>query len=446
VRLGFLSLALLVSAGCGSVYDAAGLRALGPPADAANGAGTPDSAGGATPAPVGATPDPGGGTTGGTTGGGGGLTCAAGTVACGTACVVEDAQHCGASCVECPAPFAGTTPTCDAGTCGHACAPGRLSCAGGCCQPARVTAGASHTCAIARPAGAATFAAGELLCWGANDAGQLGTADGAQRAVPKAAGISDAAEIAAGGAHTCVLHAGGAVDCFGDLAAPAGITAVRIATGAGHACALSVAGAVACWTASGPSAALAPSVPGASLLAAGNGFTCAASAGAAGQVQCVGTLTTSFSLAATALVAGDRHACAATSGGPVCWGANEAGQLGTGASGTGSTTPVSASRLPSQATVLAAGGAFTCAGKPGDTSLKCGGADDLGQSGGMPGTAALPSALDVTVGGPLVALAAGVVHVCAIAGTELWCWGANDRGQSGRTPAASVLPGAIHGP
>jgi alpha-tubulin suppressor-like RCC1 family protein len=72
-----------------------------------------------------------------------------------------------------------------------------------------VVAGGAHTCAIA--------ADRRVLCWGANEHGQLGDGGTADRGTPVAvAGITDARALAAGGAHTCALRGDGTLSCWGD--------------------------------------------------------------------------------------------------------------------------------------------------------------------------------------------------------------------------------------
>ena len=242
-----------------------------------------------------------------------------------------------------------------------------------------VTAGNWHACALRRT--------GEISCWGANHDGQLGDGQGGatyDSLVPvKAAGISDAVAVSAGGEHTCALHATGEISCWGDnwegelgtgqagnefdSSVPVKVSgiddAVAVSSGHWHTCAAHEDGDVSCWgsgwygelgrqlTGPEPFSSLPLSVQGISnavSLAAGSGHTCALSE--AGRVSCWGSniygqlgsqpITSPFSITpvevqgiddATALATGSGHSCAVRqSGGVVCWGANYHGQLGHG--------------------------------------------------------------------------------------------------------------------
>ncbi|MGE0790521.1 MAG: hypothetical protein AB7S26_32890 [Sandaracinaceae bacterium] len=96
------------------------------------------------------------------------------------------------------------------GVCDHACA-GRDVCRDGLCDSERVvdvTAGEVHSCALR--------ATGEVLCWGVNDRGQLGTGDLLDRLVPApVVGPTDFVDIEAGGRFTCGIRAAGTVACWG---------------------------------------------------------------------------------------------------------------------------------------------------------------------------------------------------------------------------------------
>jgi cytochrome c peroxidase len=76
-----------------------------------------------------------------------------------------------------------------------------------------IATGEAHACAVANN--------GDVFCWGANVAGQLGNAAGAphQAAPIPVPGIADAIAVAAGSSHTCALHADGSVTCWGDNSA-----------------------------------------------------------------------------------------------------------------------------------------------------------------------------------------------------------------------------------
>jgi hypothetical protein len=123
---------------------------------------------------------------------------------------------------------------------------------------ARVAPGFEHVCAMRRD--------GHVLCWGSNAQGQLGVSEvGGTRTMPvEIPGIADATGLEVYGGNTCVLRATGGVVCWGAnddgqigdgtmtaRTAPtpvAGLTDARqIAVGSRHACALRATGEVVCW-------------------------------------------------------------------------------------------------------------------------------------------------------------------------------------------------------
>ncbi len=80
---------------------------------------------------------------------------------------------------------------------------------------AAMAAGVSHTCAV--------LASGEVRCWGANSAGQLGLGhtrtigdDELPRAAPVVSLLGPAISVAADFLHTCAVLADGGLQCWGD--------------------------------------------------------------------------------------------------------------------------------------------------------------------------------------------------------------------------------------
>jgi hypothetical protein len=124
----------------------------------------------------------------------------------------------------------------------------------------RITARNLHTCALR--------AAGTVHCWGLGDSGQLGDGkarptDGHSAQPVEVSGITGAADIAAGNAHTCALvrsrvlcWGGNGVGQLGDGTTTTRLAPVEvldledvleIAAGGGHQCALRANGDAFCW-------------------------------------------------------------------------------------------------------------------------------------------------------------------------------------------------------
>lgn len=116
-----------------------------------------------------------------------------------------------------------------------------------------IAAGTGHVCA--RTAG------GEVHCWGADSAGQLGPGAGPPPKRVSAGTTGRFAALASGGVQTCALVEPGMVYCWGrdrlasaDLPAPAeGVRrlavprATAVTVGGNHACAIATSGAAFCW-------------------------------------------------------------------------------------------------------------------------------------------------------------------------------------------------------
>lgn len=151
--------------------------------------------------------------------------------------------------------------------------------------------------------------------------------------------------------------------------------------------------------------------------------------------------TIALGAAAIDIAAGAQHACAVLRGGSVrCWGGGREGQLGRGDLETigDDELPTDVSKVDVGTAVvdIVAGGMHTCALLD-SGSVRCWGRAREGQLGrgnveaiGDDETPA--DAGDVLVGGPVVGLAAGSMHTCAVLGTgALRCWGSGEHGQLG---------------
>jgi alpha-tubulin suppressor-like RCC1 family protein len=212
----------------------------------------------------------------------------------------------------------------------------------------QIASGSDHICTRAR--------SGQVRCWGDDSVGQIGVGQAGAVScsainkcqpspkVVSALGTS-AIDVAAGQNHTCAFTSNGALDCWGSnndgeigpgggmcLAASCkigpsaltaiGTTAVAVAIGWYHLCALQGDGSVWCW--------------GQNVGQLGNGTVATASPYDVPTPAPVAALGTG----ARAITAGAQHTCAiAADGNAYCWGTNESGELGNGAT-DGATQPL----------------------------------------------------------------------------------------------------------
>ena len=340
-----------------------------------------------------------------------------------------------------------------------------------------------------------------VLCWGANESGQLGDGTELSKNTPVAvAGLeSEISAITAGGRHTCGLTVAGAVLCWGNNDAGqlgdgtetkkntpvevVGLTSgVRaITAGGAHTCALTTAGSVKCWGANdsgqlgnGTETNTSTAVDvlgltnGVVAIEAGGHHTCAVSS--SGVVKCwgdnedgqVGDGTTAdkntpvdvmgLTKGAHMIALGGYHTCAVTtSGGAMCWGDNSQGQLGNGAEAD-KTAPSAVAGLSRGISAISAGSGFvgeseafvsahTCAVTTAGGVLCWGNNDDgeLGAGGSVDQNTPVEVA-GLTAG--IRAIAAGGLHTCALTqeGTAK-CWGDNSHGQLGNgLTSDSLIP------
>ena len=237
---------------------------------------------------------------------------------------------------------------------------------------ARLALGAAHSCVIATDA--------TVRCWGENGAGQLGdgTTTDRRTAVP-VTGLTQVVAIAAGAAHTCALRAAGTVHCWGSSSND------QIGPGTG------------------------------------NRTTPLQVAGFAGII---------------AITAGERHTCSLDTAGVVrCWGDNAQGQLGRTGMGTAAVDL-------DDVIAIGAGAEHTCAidvhgdafcwGRNTESQLGAGD-DDIGLFEPLPVPVRFSgTTLPGVPGSGFVSIVGGVSHTCGIRSSgNVMCWGSSSFGQVG---------------
>lgn len=298
-----------------------------------------------------------------------------------------------------------------------------------------LAAGQQHNCAL--------LANGEVTCWGVGFNGTLGTGNTANLASPPPPvilpGGLTAAAVTAGYQHTCALLVDGEVTCWGQddrgqvgngpstgvvlspsatLALPGASKATAIDAGTSHTCALLTTGGVTCWgnddygqlgNGSGTGNVDSPPAP----VALPGGET------------------------ATAIAAGFYTTCALlTSGAISCWGRDYYGLLGNGAPTQDMVSPPTPILLPggATATAIATRNRHMCA-LLSTGALSCWGSDEYGQlgNGATTGDKDSPAPpLSLPGGETAVAIATGYYHTCAILASSLvTCWGEDRSGELG---------------
>jgi serine/threonine protein kinase/alpha-tubulin suppressor-like RCC1 family protein len=276
----------------------------------------------------------------------------------------------------------------------------------------RVATGGMHSCGL--------NSEGSVVCWGGNDAGQLGTGGGGSGAGALAlAGAVTAVE--AGAFHTCALNAEGTAFCWGEnregqlgdggagTREPAAVPNARfysLSLGTGHTCGVASDGGTYCW-----------------------GSNAYGQLGDGTRSSRASPRLISTSETLTVLAAGWNHSCGLTrQGEAACWGRNEGGQLGDGST-TDRTTPVRVSG-GSRFRSIAAGSAHTCALSTAGQAY-CWGQNADGRLGdGSTVQRRQPTPVRASVG--FVEISAGGRHTCALTSSgAAYCWGQNNYGQLG---------------
>jgi alpha-tubulin suppressor-like RCC1 family protein len=271
-----------------------------------------------------------------------------------------------------------------------------------------VTAGTAHTCAIA---------GGRLLCWGGND---RGARSGSGGSVLEPAAVDDSTEwvaVEAGNYFTAALRSDGALFTFGDdergqlgrAGDPRSPEVVAgawrsVAAGASHTCAIRDDRSLACW-----------------------GDNQSRQLGVAAAGEMADTPVDVDPGPWQTVAAGQYHSCAIRTDGALwCWGENMSGQLGLG----NEEPQLMLARVGglSDWTAVTGGNAHSC-GTRADGSLHCWGRNVSGELGYI--GLGSPSPIEVTPAG-WSGVAAGALHTCAIrTDGSLRCWATNTRGQSG---------------
>ena len=339
-------------------------------------------------------------------------------------------------------------------------------------------AGSGHLCALTRQH--------RVFCWYDNSYAQYG--NGERTAYPGvwlAEGVDTAAFVDAGAEHVCAMLTNGKVMCWGDNAGgQLGADAVNeaivpvhdthsfgvVLTAAGytHSCASVVNGQVYCWGSDwehalgdgldrgSAGARYKPlavvNMGGVTALAAGRIATCAIRPpyGAycwgsglmnGGDYSTLVPRPIAGMSSATGVAVGGFHACAVTGAREAwCWGAGDAGQLGTGQTGS-AVDPVRVIGL-TQVGIVAAGPYHSCAARR-DGNTFCWGDNAYGQVGDGTRESRLSPVPVPGVGDARgLALGGGLDsgHTCALADSGIvLCWGKNHRGQLGDGSAEDRL-------
>ncbi len=319
-----------------------------------------------------------------------------------------------------------------------------------------ISAGFSHTCGVE--------ADGAAWCWGWNDHGQLG--DGTLGNFPtspvRVSGAVEFAWVSAGSSFSCGLSRAGQLYCWGlndqgQLLLPAsaevttptavapGMAFLDVDAGVSHSCAIALDHRAYCWGSNGGGKL--GGDPGSLLvlvdgnhrfrsIGAGGEHTCGVDLGGAlfcwgsnlhGAIGSVSALDINMSPQQvspggfSAVALGYQSSCARAADGSVyCWGDNRVGTLGIGHTGLVPTPVAVVSPAPFQ--TIGIGQNHTCASTATQVAY-CWGENFYGAVGVSP--AFRPESLPqvAIAGAPVVSLAVGYEHTCAVVGTGAACWG-----------------------
>ena len=334
---------------------------------------------------------------------------------------------------------------------------------------ASLSVGGVHACGLT--------AGGAAHCWGGDLYGGLGagapgpeTCNGqypCSSAPLSVAGGLTFSSLSAGWGPTCALTANGSAYCWGDnsdgalgigtdtsslqscnvgpcsrtpLAVAGGLAFTILGAGNFHACGLTGSGAAYCWGDN-------------STGELGIGVNAAPDTCAIGHGPCSRTpVAVAGGLTFTALNVGTQHTCGrATDGTWYCWGLNNFGQLGTGATGPESCAGAPCSSTPvrvsagSNLTAVFAGRRHSC-GVTSAGAAYCWGENVYGQLGDGTTTNRL-TPVAVAGGLTFASLSPIVYHTCGLTTAGVaYCWGDNPDGRLGNgTTTSSTVPVRVAG-
>lgn len=323
----------------------------------------------------------------------------------------------------------------------------------GCTQS--IAAGDTHTCALRL--------SGSIACWGSNASGQAGQPPPAEEATKPAeiAGqFKTIVKIAASNSFTCFLNNINLVMCFGandkgQLGAGEGTepdpthvpiqlnvtndTFVDFAIGDAHGCAVGQAKSLYCW---------------------GENKTGQLGLATSSEVERTPQPVVALTAPVASVACGAGHTCAIAESALYCWGDNTFGQLGTGNADSAPAGTVKKVELPEGKPVkVALGASHTCALND-SGKVYCWGANGKYQLGTSDADKSYAPRL-VEGLAAMDSIAAGKSHSCAMSAKgEVWCWGDNSSGQLGNgssgeakaaaakvnmaVPASSISAGYMH--
>jgi alpha-tubulin suppressor-like RCC1 family protein len=318
-----------------------------------------------------------------------------------------------------------------------------------------ISAGTSHACGIT--------AQHVAYCWGRNDEGELGNpsvssacSDAGTQCSAKPVRVEGGlafSVISAGNNFTCGVTTVGTAYCWGagaqgqlgtgsqgssgrpERVIAEGVAFQTVSAGYSHACAVATTGAAYCW---GSNAG--------GRLGSGASLT----GGHATPTPVAGGL--SF----RTISAGYFHTCGVTrSGAAYCWGRNEQGETGNGATAAHGLPVRVAGDYSARSVQAAPQFDFSCAvGR--DSTLSCWGANCYGQLGvdstaeqcGNPAMPCSSTPKAVHASGAFQSVSAFFSHACALSATgQASCWGDNNQGQLGTGSGAgnATLPALVAG-